>query len=181
MTCPLQSGNPRHALAAPRFAVSAPKRTVTNPRTRATILTNPGREPGVIGDSVFPGLAPGVSFAARISVASKSIAVPRWRITVHGGRLSFTVIAPSRTCTTSSPHATVPVLDDGREVERREQLAVAERPMLAAAQPRSGDPDDGAEDDEQVGEGRRGPGEARETSRHGCGNVWSGRGRDHRG
>src|SRR3989442_9161674 len=46
-------------------------------------ISNPGREPAVIVGSVFPGLAPGVSFAATISVASKSIAVPRCRITVH--------------------------------------------------------------------------------------------------
>jgi len=32
-----------------------------------------------------------------------------------------------------------------------------------------------AEDDEQVGEGRRGPGESREASRHGRGNVRTGR------
>src|SRR5712691_2711268 len=53
-------------------------------------------------------------------------------------------------------------LDHRREVERWEQFAVAKRPVLAAAQPRSGDPDNGAEDDEQVGEGRRGPSESRE-------------------
>src|SRR5437667_3618034 len=112
MTWPLQSGNPTHALAAPKLAVSAPKRTVAKPRTTATIPTNPGREPGVIGGSVIPGLAPGVSVApgvgvapgvrfagraATSNVASRSIAVPRCRITVHGGRLSFTVTAPNPT------------------------------------------------------------------------------------
>src|SRR6266550_3046304 len=127
-TWPLQSGNPRHALAAPKFAVSAPKRTVTKPSPRAHSPAREGRA------------APGVSFAATINVASSSIAVPRWRITVHGGR-----------------RQPVPILDHRREVERREQLAIAERPVLAAAQSRSGDSDDGTEDDEQVGEGRRGP------------------------
>src|SRR2546425_2522713 len=109
MTWPLQSGNPTHALAAPRLAVSAPKRTVIKPRTSATTPTNPGRQPGAIGASVFPGLAPGVRFAvhaATSNVASKSIAVPRCRITVHGGRLNFTVTAPSNTCRTSRPSAT---------------------------------------------------------------------------
>src|SRR5207253_9944377 len=100
MTWPLQSGNATHALAAPKLAVSAPKRTVAKARTTATIPTNPGREPGVIGGSVIPGLAPGVRFAGRAAtsnVASRSIAVPRCRITVHGGRLSFTVTAPNPT------------------------------------------------------------------------------------
>src|SRR3989442_493070 len=69
----------------------------------------------------------------------------------------------------------VPILDQRREIERWEQLAVAEWPVLAAAQSGSGDPDNGAEDDEQVGESRRGPGEWREASRHGRGNVRAGR------
>src|SRR5213592_3823022 len=83
-TWPLQSGNPRQALAAPRFAVSAPRRRVTKPSVRAV---SPAREGGALGRPR----------AATINVASSSIAVPRWRITVHGGRLSFTVTAPSRT------------------------------------------------------------------------------------
>src|SRR5438093_13594905 len=109
MTWPLQSGNPTHALAAPRLAVSAPSSTVTNPSAIATIPTNPGRQPGAIGASVFPGLAPGVRFAVRAAtsnVASKSIAVPRCRITVHGDRLNFTVTDPSNTCRTTKPSAT---------------------------------------------------------------------------
>src|SRR4029077_4107545 len=68
----------------------------------------------------------------------------------------------------------VPVLDDRGDVERWEELAVTERPMLAAAQARAGDPDDGAEDDEQIGERGRGPREPGE-SRHGGRNVYSGR------
>src|SRR5439155_3963243 len=71
-------------------------------------------------------------------------------------------------------HQSMGVLDHRREVERREQLAVAEWPMLAAAEARSGDPDDAAEDDEQIGERGRGPREPGE-SRHGGRNVYSGR------
>src|SRR5207302_8131696 len=91
---------------APRFAVRAPSKTVTKPRARAV---SPTRECGALGRLVIPGLAPGVSvarFATTISVASKSIAVPRCRITVQGGSCSLTVTAPSRTWTIRSPSAT---------------------------------------------------------------------------
>src|SRR5216117_3268776 len=39
--------------------------------------------------------------------------------------------------------------------------------MLPAPHPGPGDPDNGAEDDEQIRECRRGPGEARQALRHG--------------
>src|SRR6059058_1383457 len=163
MNAPLHNGNPRHALAAPRFAVRAPNKTVTKARARAV---SPTREGGALGRLVFPGLAPGASgarFATTSSVASKSIAVPRCRMTVQGGRCSLTVTAPSRTWAIRSPSATyapapgrwtaapqppgvrrerprqdahggcgepVPVFDQRRQVEGREQPAVAQRPML---------------------------------------------------
>src|SRR6266511_4251712 len=91
-TWPLQSGNPRHADAAPVFAVSAPNSTVTNPRARAH---SPAREGGAIRSPL----------ATTISVESRSIAVPRCRITVQGGSASFTVTAPSPTCTASNASA----------------------------------------------------------------------------
>src|SRR2546422_10613711 len=59
------------------------------------------------------------------------------------------------------------VLDQRRQIERRKQLAVAQRPVLAAAHPRAGDPDDGAENDEQVREASGGPGEPRVGTSHG--------------
>src|SRR2546426_8188567 len=68
---------------------------------------------------------------------------------------------------------TVGELDDRVELEGREKASVAERPILPAPHPGAGDPDDGAEDDEQVGAGGGAPGERREASRHGFENVYS--------
>ena len=45
----------------------------------------------------------------------------------------------------------VPVLDERVEVHRRDELAVAERPIVAAAHAAAGDADDPSEDDEGVG------------------------------
>src|SRR5436190_13683344 len=51
-------------------------------------------------------------------------------------------------------------LDDGGYVtEGRKEVAVAERPVVAASHPRSGDPHDRAEDDEEVRAGGGAPGE----------------------
>src|SRR5947208_943507 len=94
----------------------------------------------------------------------------------------FAVRAPNKTVTKPSATAIVPtnpgrepggepvpVFDQRRQVEEREQPAVAQRPVLAAPETRTGNADDGAEDDEQVGAGGSEPGEPREASRHGCG------------
>ena len=56
-------------------------------------------------------------------------------------------------------------LDQGREVERREPLAVAAGPVVAAPHAGAGDPDDAAEHDEPEGEAAAGPGQTPEQSR----------------
>src|SRR5216683_2229721 len=45
-------------------------------------------------------------------------------------------------------------------------MSIAQRPVIAAAQSGSGDPDDRPEDDEQVGTGGGNPGERDEALRH---------------
>ena len=60
-----------------------------------------------------------------------------------------------------------PLDERAHVVERREQVAVAEGPVLAAAQSRAGDADDGAEDDEEICAERGEPGEPRERTSHG--------------
>ena len=59
----------------------------------------------------------------------------------------------------------VTALDQRREVERREPLAVAAGPVVAAAHAGPRDPDDAAEDDQPDGEAAAGPGQTPEQSR----------------
>src|SRR5438477_13125555 len=55
-------------------------------------------------------------------------------------------------------------------------MAVAQWPVVAASHAGSADPDDGAEDDEEVGAERGDPGECDEAFRHGSTFVRSGSG-----
>ena len=63
------------------------------------------------------------------------------------------------------------VFDQRGQIERREQPAVAQRPVIPASHPGAGDPNDGAEDDEEISAGGGAPGEPREGAGHGAGNM----------
>jgi hypothetical protein len=63
----------------------------------------------------------------------------------------------------------MPILDHRRQVERRQQATVAQRPMLAAAKTRTRDADDCTEDDEEIRRDRGCPGEPRKASIHEAG------------
>ena len=99
--------------------------TVTAPRRTCTTSRNPARSGGV----PQRGLAPMPDASATTATANTSGA--------HQRR------GPA-----------VADLDEGREVERREPLAVAAWPVVAAPHAGPGDPDDAAKDDEPEGEGR---------------------------